>query len=295
MISTLERMIPQPIKRRLKGPYVEVRSRVRIRRLLARLRSQYGPDLLLTIHPDDEMFHFIRDEWKWPFHVEKMEGPADAFHTYLVSGDGMVANLRAALAQEGRELSDATAFLEFASGYGRFTRFLVTQVPADRVTVSDISAGAVEFACETYGVTGVVSAARPEDLDIDGQFDVIFVASLFSHLNHAVWVPWLRRLAGLLSPGGLLLFSTHGDFARTEIFGPHAADRMVEHECGFWYLLTNETGGRLDEDYYGTSFVTVEWVTRQIEANRLGKLLRVHRTLLWGSQDLYVVERSIVQ
>jgi SAM-dependent methyltransferase len=292
MSSALERLVPKPVKLALKDPYVDVRSRARMWTLRRDLRRRYGPNLVETVHPDDEMFQFMVDNWKWRHHVEPMEGPADALHTYLVSGDVMVGPLRRALEDQGRALAGVGSFLEFASGYGRFTRFLVTQVPPPRVTVSDISHGAVDFARATFGVDGFYSTALPTDLHHDGRYEVIFVASLFSHLNHDVWVPWLRRLYEMLTPGGLLVFSTHGVHARDVIFGERWKDQLVDVEDGFSFILSNETGGRLAEDYYGSTFVTEGWVTRQVAQHGLGTVRRMYPTVLWGSQDLYVVARE---
>ena len=53
-------------------------------------------------------------------------------------------------------LEKVAAFLDFASGYGRFTRFLVQHLPADRIWVSDIQADAVAFQEEQFGVHGFV-------------------------------------------------------------------------------------------------------------------------------------------
>lgn len=291
MSSSLETLVPKPIKRALKEPYVGVRARARMWALRRDLHRRYGPELVEAVHPDDEMFAFMVRDWKWRYHVERMEGPADALHTYLVSGDVMMRDLGTALAAEGRSFGSVPSFLEFASGYGRFTRFLVTKVPPTRVTVSDISHDAVDFARATFGVDGFYSEIQPTDLHHDGSYDVVFVASLFSHLNHDVWVPWLRRLYDMVAPGGLLVFSTHGSFARDVIFA-RWTDRFVEVEDGFSFILTNETDGRLPESYYGNTFVTEAWVTRQIDAHGTGTVRRMYPTMLWGSQDLYVVARE---
>jgi SAM-dependent methyltransferase len=292
MTAGLERLVPRSVKRALKDPWLDVRARWRMRTLTRDLRRRYGPDLVLTVHPDDEMFHFMRDHWKWRFHVERMEGPADAMHTYLVSGDVMVRDLQTALRDQDRSLEAAGSVLEFAAGFGRFTRFLVTRVAPERITVSDISHDAVDFARSTFGVSGFYSTASPGDLDDPGRYEVIFVASLFSHLGIEVWVPWLRRLYGMLEPGGLLVFSTHGPYARDVIYGQHWTDRRVAVEDGFSFIATNETDGRLDEHYYGASFVTEEWVGGQVERHGLGTIREVYPASLWGSQDLYVVEKQ---
>jgi SAM-dependent methyltransferase len=76
-------------------------------------------------------------------------------------------------------LMNIRSFLDFASGYGRFTRFLVKELPRERVWVSDIYENAVEFQQQQFGVHGLESVPDPEDYRCDHRFDFIFVASYF--------------------------------------------------------------------------------------------------------------------
>src|SRR5690349_20106593 len=90
--------------------------------------------------------------------------------------------------------------LDFASGYGRLTRLLVHEHLADAVTVSDILEGGMAFQAEQFGVKTILSKTDPAQLDIDEKYDLIFVASLFTHLPATTFTSWLRKLAGLLEP-----------------------------------------------------------------------------------------------
>ncbi|MBK6510564.1 MAG: class I SAM-dependent methyltransferase [Haliea sp.] len=124
--------------------------------------------------------------------------------------------------------------LEFASGYGRFTRHLARFPGADKVTVSDVMPGAVEFAVEKFGVSGFSSSAEPADVYFPRQYECIFVLSLFSHLPRATWGPWLQRLYSAVEPGGSLVFTTHGDgFAKRNGVG-------LDSE-GFFFVATSES------------------------------------------------------
>lgn len=61
-----------------------------------------------------------------------------------------------------------------------------------------------------FGVSGFYLAGAPKDLDVAERFNVICVASLFSHLPLTLWEDWLEKLHSMLAAGGLLIFSTHG-------------------------------------------------------------------------------------
>lgn len=166
--------------------------------------------------------------------------------------------------------------LDFASGYGRLTRFLVHEKLAEDVTVCDILEGGMAFQAAQFGVRAVVSTTLPENLAVPGRFDLIFVASLFTHLPASTFTPWLRRLAEMLEPEGLLIFSVHD-----ETLAPERVDGI--------YFATNSESRVLDTSEYGSTWVTEEWVRAQVAAiDPSFTCVRLRRALAdW--QDVYVV------
>jgi ubiquinone/menaquinone biosynthesis C-methylase UbiE len=44
----------------------------------------------------------------------------------------------------------------------------------------------------------------------DNKFDLIYSASVFTHLVEPLQIPWAAELVRVLQPGGYLLFTTHG-------------------------------------------------------------------------------------
>ena len=82
---------------------------------------------------------------------------------------------------------DDLRILDFASGYGRVTRFLAARLPPASLWVGEIDPDAVEFQRVRFGVGGQVSAQRAADLAIDGRFDAVLASSLFSHLPKAAF------------------------------------------------------------------------------------------------------------
>jgi len=171
----------------------------------------------------------------------------------------------------------------------------VQRLDPSRVTVADINPVGVDFARRSFGVSGFYSTEVAADLHHDRQYEVVFVASLFSHLAIDHWRAWLRRLYELVAPGGLLVFSTHGPYARDVVFGEGSRDQLEVEADGFTFLRSNETAGRLDAEYYGSAFVTEDFVTTQIIADGLGTVKHVYPHKLWGTQDLYVVEKPASQ
>lgn len=170
--------------------------------------------------------------------------------------------------------------LDFASGYGRLTRFLVHEHLAEEVTVSDILEGGMEFQGRQFGVKTILSTTNPDDFAANEKYDLIFVASLFTHLPAATFTRWLRRLADLLTPEGLLIFTVHDEQLAPAPF-----------EGGILFESRSESRV-LDVDDYGSTWVTEEYVREQVAS--IGAdwaAIRMRRALAeW--QDVYVVSPS---
>jgi SAM-dependent methyltransferase len=270
----------------MKTPRTALRSAYRpLSRYLTsiRLRAEF-PGLVTEIDGRDEMFAYIYAHVPGPKYF-------NATREYLRSGAEMYRDLESIVAGSGRELGKVGALLEFAAGYGRLTRFLASRLPAAHVTVSDIAPGAAEFARRAFGVGGFTSTANAEDLGHARRYDVVFAASLFSHFPPPLWAAWLRRLYGLLLEGGLLIFSTHGERSYHNVWDDVIRGRLREVEPGFFFWEHNETAGRLAGGYYGTSYVTEQYVRDFVAGEGWGGVKGFHPAGLYGHQDVYVVER----
>ncbi|MGH8029020.1 MAG: class I SAM-dependent methyltransferase [Arenimonas sp.] len=232
-----------------------------------------GPRMVTAIHPEDEMFLYVLD------HPERAPNPQTH---YFSGGERMLTRLHDLLGKLDLKLADTRRFLEFACGYGRFTRHLVRVLPPSRITVSDLSHKAVDFQRATFGVKGVYSHLSPDDVKFADQFDLIFVASLFSHLPDAAFGAWVRRLYDALDEGGTLLFSTHGPSCLP-------AD-VAMPERGIIYHKASESRTHSADDY-GTSYVTEEYVAQSVrEHTGQDVALRVERGL-FNIQDVYAVRK----
>ena len=204
---------------------------------------------------------------------------------YLADGWRTLAELMLLLEAVDQPLLKTPRVLEFASGHGRFTRHLAKAVGADRVTVSDVVPSAVEFAQGTFGVQGFASASVPEQVRWAGQFELVFVLSLFSHLPRSTWGRWLAQLWGAVAPGGLLVFSTHGAKAA-------AFDSVTLDEEGFFFAPSSESHA-IDAQEYGTSFTSEAFVRARI-AEHCGAQALVYSAPVhfWNHQDAWVLRKT---
>ncbi len=247
----------------------------------APFRGKYPSRFLSRIDGDDDLLHYA-----FPLAAKY---PAFRYYRaaqmYFEGGDWNAAQVERVLEDAGFPLAGAEHFLEFAAGYGRLTRHFVQRLPPSKVTVSDIDAGGVDFLRRHLGVDGFYSASTPDDLDHQGRYDIIVVVSLFSHLPHRAWGPWLERLGRCLTPSGVLLLTT--------MSYDDADPRDFEGQAdGFLYRQSNETRGRLATNDYGAAFVSPEYVERAVAEHFDGRLVCfVHHALLLA-QDAYVLQRN---
>ncbi|MDW7684981.1 MAG: class I SAM-dependent methyltransferase [Bacillota bacterium] len=235
--------------------------------------------LIKDIHPQDEMYQFLAS------HPDHRNNP---LNSYFSSGEGMMKKLSEVFLRTGTEPENVDNFLEFACGYGRFTRHLIMHIHPSKVTVSDVNKEAVDFQEKTFKVKGFYSEYYPAQLKMPEKYDVIFVASLFSHLPFKTWCPWLNKLYHSLSDKGLLIFSTHGPACMgslTELCG------MINPAEGFYYLKASESKIHSTEDY-GTTYVTPEFVKAAVlQETGVTVELEIPK-YLWDYQDVYVVRKA---
>jgi SAM-dependent methyltransferase len=202
---------------------------------------------------------------------------------YFRSGLSAIATIAQVLRWHAGRGGPEPRILDFASGFGRVTRFLVTMVPADRVWVADVQGAGVEFQRQHLGVHGIVSGLEPSAFDVDRTFDAILCLSLFSHLPERVFSAWLGKLWSLLSETGCLVFSTLGEAAlpdgvRLSAEGVHYTDRSES--------------AAVPKSHYGTTWASEDFVARRIESGCPGARWLRFPKALWHLQDLWVVSRG---
>ncbi|APV52362.1 hypothetical protein BWI17_08095 [Betaproteobacteria bacterium GR16-43] len=199
---------------------------------------------------------------------------------YLADGWRTLAELMPLLEREGKPLTGVGSMLEFASGFGRFTRHLTRVLPG-RVTCSDVLPGSTDFARERFGVEAFDSATNPERITWPRRYELIFILSFFTHVPLHAWQRWLAHFAAALEDGGLLIFSIHSPAYAIEHNVPLDAD-------GGCFLRSSEQSA-LSTDEYGTTFATWERVRREIGAAIPGARVEIHPNTFWIAQDAVVV------
>lgn len=225
-----------------------------------------------TIDPKDDIFLFFARNAAY----------GNPIREYLSDGWRTLSELLVLMDSVGQPLTRLDSMLEFASGFGRFTRHLAKVIPG-RVTCSDVLPGANDFVRTQFGVRTLDSAYEPEQLRSPKQFELVFVLSLFTHLPPQTWGRWLKALYAMVKPGGTLVFSVHNERIAKREGATFDAD-------GLCFIPSSESPS-IPGHVYGTTFTTRTFAETSVK-DALGMAPILYREIaFWSGQDAVVVQR----
>src|SRR5262245_10688741 len=129
---------------------------------------------------------------------------------FLESGRQQAAVVEEAVARQGRTIAGLGRLLDFGCGCGRVTRHWA-RLDGPEIHGSDYNRALVAW-CEAnlrfarFAVNGLQPPLAYEP----GSFDLVYGISVLTHLPEDLGRDWIVELGRILSPGGLLLLTTHG-------------------------------------------------------------------------------------
>lgn len=154
--------------------------------------------LVTEIHPNDLMYD-------------------DDVDAYLRVGRTAINSITAVCAHR-----QFARILDFGCGYGRVARHFRAVFPASKLTVADRIPEAVDFCASRFNAAPIYCDDDPTQLSIRDSFDLIWVGSVFTHIDHPRWYAFLSLFDRLLRQGGLLVFSVAGPFGYRLMMGGDA-------------------------------------------------------------------------
>lgn len=177
----------------------------RLWRLVRRIRDRVlriqphrtAPGLFVPLHRNDTMLRSLG------------RGQA-AIDEYLRSGRETVALVVDRLADAGMGPASDQRWLEIGCGYGRLLRALVDHVDPDQVWGMEIDPVGRAFCAEQFGVHPVASNAEFHAAP-QPEVTAAFAISVLTHLDRAGTDAFLECVGRALLPGGVVLFTTHGE------------------------------------------------------------------------------------
>jgi SAM-dependent methyltransferase len=240
-------------------------------------RRSYGAwmNIGCVIDPRDDIFHFFA----------RNAAHGNPIREYLSDGWRTLSELLLLMDAVDRPLTRVESILEFASGFGRFTRHLAKALPG-KVTCTDVLPGANDFVRAQFGVQTMESTRDPDALGKLGtprQFELVFVLSLFTHLPPAMWGRWLKALYALVKPGGTLVFTVHNERI--------ARGQGVEFDQQGVFFIPSSESPSIPGHVYGTTATTKAYAEAAVR-DALGVAPDLFReTTFWEGQDAIVVHK----
>ncbi|MGH9968603.1 MAG: class I SAM-dependent methyltransferase [Pyrinomonadaceae bacterium] len=245
--------------------------RRRLRSLPARTLSQ-KQHLLADPSLDSKDRELLRE-------VESKISPCDGMYTgngahYYRVGLSAIRCIEEAI--EAASFPDVKRVLDLPCGHGRVLRFLVQRFPAAKFTVADLDRRGVDFCAHTFGAEAVYSEKDLSRFSLERQFDLIWCGSLLTHLNATGIHALLAFFARHLLPGGLLIFTTHGE---------RVIQRMLDRD--FEYGISPDSTPALISSYrengfgfadypgesdYGVSLTAPDWIGTQAQSLGLARI-----------------------
>ena len=128
---------------------------------------------------------------------------------YLSVGLSAMQCIDKAIKTTGRP-QEIKYILDFPCGYGRVLRFLRAKYPDAEITACEIDPAALDFCRETFSAKPVMSEKDFSRLSLHQEFDLIWCGSLITHIDEETTKELLKFFHAHLSPGGLCVFTTHG-------------------------------------------------------------------------------------
>jgi hypothetical protein len=135
------------------------------------------------------------------------------------------------------------------------------------ITVTDLRQVDIQFCAEHFGARPWQAGIDLDALEAPGQYDLIWLGSVFSHFSAENSIKLLHKLISWANPGAIVMVTLHGRRAiqfRSTGHLPHLHDEgwqkiELEHgQFGYGYAdYENQTG-------YGISLTKLEWSARLI-------------------------------
>ncbi|MFL6211404.1 MAG: class I SAM-dependent methyltransferase [Pyrinomonadaceae bacterium] len=276
----LKEMLPRGVRRRLGATQRWLRARPH------RTRRQHAQLLASNALTSAERALLSQVESRISYEDGMYKG--DGAHYFKV-GLSAIHCIDEALA--AAHIETVSNILDLPCGYGRVLRFLARRFPQARITACELMPDAVRFCAETFGAVPAQSSYNLDELTLAARFDLIWCGSLITHLDAERTRALLKFFARHLTPGGLLVCTTHGDFVAgrvadmADFYGLNPADIpafvAAYRQGGHGYLDYPEEPG------YGVSLTAPAWVRAQV--HEVGSLREVYfRARGWDEhQDVY--------
>jgi SAM-dependent methyltransferase len=230
--------------------------------------------------------------------VDKTLSPDDGMFQgniehYLSCGESALRVILAAISLAGVETPKQ--ILDFGAGAGRVTRWLKVAFPDSKIHACDIRDQDMMFLRSSFGVEAWTVGTNLDLITIPGQYDLIWVGSVITHLPEPKTQQLIKKLFAACAPSGILAVSFHG---RTCIARQDTEGFKYIHDGG-WNKIKSDYGkrGYGYADYeaqsgYGISVLSTAWMATLVETIPTSKLILLSEQAWDGHHDVVVIQKT---
>lgn len=162
---------------------------------VSKLWSEYrAREIDQTLHPDDHMFNTAVRGWT----------------DYTGVGVSAMQTISSALL--AGPSYNVSRVLDFGCGHGRVARHLRAFLPNAEFFFSDIDETCSAFCAQQFKGTAIKSHQDFANLDLPKDIDLIWVGSVFTHLDYGRMNMLFDALVGALRPRGTLVATFRGEY-----------------------------------------------------------------------------------
>lgn len=163
----------------------------------AKIYSEYRQrGVSQKIAPGDHMYHGGGQNW------------------YFSTGESGLAACLHAVSQSW--CGGVNRILDIPCGHGRVARHLRAAHPNAEMFFCEIDKSGADFCANAFRGTAIYSKPEMTEVALPKDLDLIWVGSLFTHVDEDRTSRWLAYLASHLSPNGVLVSTFHGLYSAIE-------------------------------------------------------------------------------
>ena len=209
---------------------------------------------------------------------------------------GLTALHAIKLALSAKQTYEINNILDFGCGHGRVMRMLRAAWPEANIFAYDIFDDAINFCVDHFNALPLKAPQNITDTKLENnKFDLVWLGSIFTHLDANDFVNLLEEIKSSLSDKGAAIFSIAGPFVvrliregfRGGVSDNTAISMLASYDSngfGFGFYKGQE------DRRWGWTIAKPTWVARAVEEAGLQMLLNMERG--WGGrQDIVAVHR----
>jgi SAM-dependent methyltransferase len=192
---------------------------------------------------------------------------------YAAGGRGHAEALTEIVRRTGTDPAQINSVLDFGCGCGRVMSAFQALLPSAKFYGTDAEADLIAWSRSHLPFADFrVNAPEPPLPYADGEFDLIYAISVFTHLDERLQFLWLAELKRIARPGAILILTVHGteDAAKFE-------------------FVKNDAWSDFFPDYYHTTFHGQSYI-----AENWGRYFTVldYQVHAIGQQDAVVLRKD---